>query len=517
MQGSSMLRVTWLGVLLVVSAASCGREGSEAATEAATNDVPADAPGTIIVNAQIADGSGTPLYRAAVRLRGDRIVGIGDLEADGQERVIDAAGRVLAPGFIDMHNHSDDMLPDRPLAESQVSQGITTIVVGADGGSPWPIGSWLDARRQQPAAVNVVLLAGHGTIRHQVMDEDYERPATAEEVERMVALVDESMRAGAAGLSSGLEYEIASYSETGEVVAMARAAARHGGFYMTHVRDEADRSFEALQEAIAIGKEANVPVQHSHIKLATVNVWNRAGDYIELIERARSEGVDYLADIYPYDAWNSTIKVLVPNKQYEDPESVARALADVGGADRVTITEFPPNPAYETRDIAELAEAAGVTPVEMYIRIIQEGEAAGSDAGVIGQSMLEADIKAFLQRPWVMIASDGGIDGRHPRGAGTFPRVLGKYVREAGWLTLPDAIHKMTALPARRLGWEDRGVIREGAYADLVLFDPDSVADRATFEDPLALSVGIDVVFVNGTIVWETAKTTGARPGRVLP
>lgn len=511
MQSTMQWRVLWLGAFLA-GLVACGQD---------TRDVPVAgepeaAAGTLILNARIADGSGEPLYPAAVRIRGDRIVAIGELTADGTERVVDAAGKVLAPGFIDIHNHSDDLLPERPLAESQVSQGITTIVVGADGGSPWPLGEWLEARRQQPSAVNVALLVGHGTVREQVMGEDYERAATPEEVERMAALVEEAMQAGAVGLSSGLEYEIASYSTTDEVVAVARAAARHGGFYMTHIRDEADRSFEALRESIAIGQRAGIPVEHSHIKLATVDVWNRADEYIRLIEDARGGGLDYLADIYPYDAWNSNIKVLVPNKRYEDPESVAEALADVGGPERVTIVRFEPNPAYEWQNLAELAEAAGVTPVEMYIRIVREGDAADSVATVIGQSMVMPDIQAFLARPWVMFASDGGIGGRHPRGAGTFPRVLREYVRETGWLTLPVAIRKMTALPAQRLGWDDRGVIREGAHADLVLFDPDTVTDRATFEEPQLLATGIDLVFVNGTIVWDGTEATGQRPGRVL-
>ncbi len=512
MQSTLRWWVTGLGVLLVGLAVSCGQDGPDAGTP----DEPGDAAGTLIVNARIADGTGAPLYPAAVRIRGDRIVAIGELSADGAEEVIDAAGRVLAPGFIDIHNHSGGLLAEHPLAESQVAQGITTLILGADGSSPWPIGAWLDARRQQPSAVNLALLVGHETVREQVMGEDYRRPANPGEVERMAAMVEEAMRAGAVGLSSGLEYELASYSTTDEVVALANAAARHGGFYMTHIRDEADRSFEALKEAIAIGQRAGIPVQHSHIKLASVDVWNRAAEYIALVEDARREGLDYLADIYPYDAWNSNIKVLVPNKRYEDPESVAEALADVGGAERVRIVSFAPNPAYERQDLAGLAKAAGVTPVEMYIRIIREGDAAGSVARVIGQSMVTPDIQAFVEQPWVMFASDGSIDGMHPRGAGTFPRVLREYVREAGWLTLPAAIRKMTSLPAARLGWNDRGVIREGARADLVLFDPDSVTDRATFEEPQLLATGIDLVLVNGTVVWRDAKPTGARPGRVL-
>jgi N-acyl-D-amino-acid deacylase len=285
---------------------------------------------------------------------------------------------------------------------------------------------------------------------------------------------------------------------------------------MTHIRDEGDKSFSALEEEIAIGERAHIPVEHSHIKVSTVSVWNKAPEYIRIIEAARKRGVDFLADCYPYDAWNSNIKVLMPDKQYENPASVEKALADTGGADSVTIVEFPPNAAYQGHTIAELARTNGVTPVEMYIRIIREGDRANTEANIIGKSMVEPDIQAFYQQPWVMVASDGGIGSRHPRGAGTFPRVLGVYVREKHWLTLPEAVRKMTSLPARRLGWKDRGVIRQGAFADLVLFDPKTVIDRSTFAKPFELPVGIEKVFVNGAMVWDSGKPTGDRPGRVL-
>ncbi|HET9448218.1 MAG TPA: D-aminoacylase [Steroidobacteraceae bacterium] len=472
--------------------------------------------GTVIVNAQIADGTGAALRTANVRVVGDRIERVGAFEPQSNDTVIEARGLVLAPGFIDMHNHSDEALEKQPLADSQIAQGITIIVLGLDGYSPYPVGPWLEGRRRNPAALNLTLTVGHASIREHVMQKDFRRAATAAEVERMVQLVDEAMRQGAVGISSGVEYDVASYATTDELVAVARASAQHGGFYMTHVRDEADKSFAALEEEIAIGERARSPVQHSHIKLGTVNVWNKAQEFIRVIEAARSRGLDFLADCYPYDAWNSTIKVLVPNKQYEDPASVERALADVGGGSRVTITEFPPNRSYEMRTLEQLAQAAGISQVEMFIRVIREGNAGGADAIVIGQSMTDEDIKAFYQQPWVMVASDGWIGATHPRGAGTFPRVLGRFVRERGWLTLPEAIRKMTALPAQRLGWKDRGVLREGAFADLVLFDPETVLDQATFAQPTVLPRGIEKVFVNGEMVWSEGKATGARPGRVL-
>jgi N-acyl-D-amino-acid deacylase len=472
---------------------------------------------TVILNAQVADGTGAPLRKVSVRISGDRIANVGNFKPHSGERTIEARGLVLSPGFIDIHNHSTDGLEKDPLAETQIAQGITTVILGADGESPWPIGSWLDARHKDPASLNLALLVGHATLREQVMAKDYRRAATPAETEKMAQLVDQAMREGAIGLSSGLEYEVGSYSTTDELVAMAGAAAKQHGFYMTHIRDEADLSFQALDEEIAIGERAHIPVEHSHIKLGTVHVWGKAQEYIRVIEAARKHGIDFLADCYPYDAWHSNIKVLVPDKQYEDPKSVGKALTDVGGADHVTIVDFPPNTAYEGHTLEGLARERNISPVEMYVRIIREGDAANTEAGVIGQSMVERDIKAFYLQPWVMVASDGGIGSRHPRGAGTFPKVLGEYVRIKKWLTLPEAIRKMTSLPAQRLGWKDRGVIREGAYADLVLFNQDTVIDHSTFQKPFELPAGIEKVFVNGELVWDLGKPTGARPGRVLP
>ena len=472
---------------------------------------------TVILNARVADGTGKPLRKASVRIVGDRIVRIGDFKPGRNERIMDSKGLVLAPGFIDIHNHSTDGLETDPLAETQIAQGITSLVVGADGDSPWPILPWLEALRKNPAAVNVAAMAGHATIREQVMGKDFKRYATAEEMSEMAKLTDQAMQEGAIGLSSGLEYEVGSYSNTDELVLMSATAARNRGFYMTHIRDEGNKSFEALEEEIAIGERAHIPIEHSHIKVSTVAVWGKAPEYIRIIESARKRGVDFLADCYPYDAWHSNIKVIMPDKQYENPQSVEKALADTGGPDTVTITDFKPHPEYASHTIAELAAQRGISPVQMYIQIIREGDAANTEAGVIGKSMIESDIKAFYQQPWVMVASDGGIGARHPRGAGTFPRVLGLYVREKHWLTLPEAIRKMTSLPAERLGWKDRGVIREGAFADLVLLDPETVIDRSTFLKPFELPAGIEKVLVNGVLVWDAGKPTGARPGRVLP
>src|ERR1051325_2996417 len=319
------------------------------------------------------------------------------------------------------------------------------------------------------------------------------------------------MRAGAVGLSSGLEYEVGGYANTDELVELSKAAARHGGIYMSHIRDEADKAFDAFSEAIAIGERAKIPVQISHIKLGTVSVWGRASDAIALIEAAQRRGVDVTADAYPYNAWSSTITVLVPDKRYDYPPSVQKALADVGGAQNVLVVRHAAHPDYEFRTLEAIAQAQHTTPVDLFIQIVKDG-----GAGVVCTSMVDEDIRAFYQQPWVMVGSDGGINTRHPRGAGTFPKVLGRYVREQKWLTLPEAIAKMTSMPADRLRLKDRGRLTKGAVADVVVFNPDTVNDRSTFSDPMTLPSGIEKVFVGGVRVWDGGKPAGGRSGSVL-
>jgi len=467
-----------------------------------------------IVGADLADGSGAALRAANVRIVGDRIVAVGSVTPQPGDTIVDGKGLVVAPGFIDIHNHSASGLATNPAAESQVAQGITTIVVGPDGDSPWPIGEYLAERRRDPAAVNVAVFVGHATVRRLVMQDDFKRPARTDEIARMALLVDQGMREGAAGLSSGLEYEVGSYSETQELIELSKVVARYGGVYMSHIRDEADKALDALREAIAIGEGAHVAVQISHIKLGTLGVWRKSADAIALIEAARTRGVDVTADAYPYNAWSSTITVLVPDKRYDYPPSVERALADVGGAANVLITRHAAHPEYEFRTLDAVAKDQKKTPVALFIQIVKEG-----GAGVVCTSMVDEDIRAFYRRPWVMVASDGGIAVRHPRGAGTFPRVLGRYVRDEQWLTLPEAIRKMTMAPAARMRLEGRGRIEVGAVADVVLFNAKTVVDRSTFTDPAVLPTGVEKVFVGGELVWNAGnaeKPAGARPGKVL-
>jgi N-acyl-D-amino-acid deacylase len=446
-----------------------------------------------------------------VRIDGDRIVSVGHLKPGPGDQVIDAPGMVIAPGFIDVHNHSEEGLDKDPSAASQVSQGITTLAVGPDGSSPWPIDEYLAGRERNRAAVNVLAFVGHATVRQQVMTGGLNRAATADEVNRMAGLVEEGMRSGAFGLSSGLEYDAGHESTTDEVITLAKVAAAHRGIYMSHIRDEADLVIEALEEAVRIGREARVAVQISHIKLGTVGVWGKSRSVVALVERARRSGVDVTADCYPYDAWSSTITVLVPSRRHSDMVAVQRGLDDVGGAGNVLVTNCTAHRDFEGRTLEEIAVAQRMTPAEAYVQIVKDG-----GASVVCRSMKESDIRTFYVQPWVMVSSDGGIGGRHPRGAGSFPRVLGRYVRERRWLSLEEAVRKMTSMPAARLGLKDRGVLRPGMKADIVIFDAKSVVDRSTFKEPQLLSEGIRRVFVNGRVVWRDGAASGERPGIVL-
>ena len=469
----------------------------------------------VLLGATLIDGSGrAPLRNSVIVIEGDSIVAVGSrgrVRIPADARVIDARGLVVAPGFIDAHNHSDRGFKEDPSAVSQVSQGITTVVIGQDGGSPFPIGPYLQSLDESPIALNVLTFVGHATLRSLVMGEETNRHATPDEVQQMKQLVEQAMRDGAMGLSTGLEYETGRPASLQEVIALARAANAFNGIYISHIRDEADKTFEALEEAIRIGREARIPVQISHIKLGSVAVWGKAPQAVALINRARASRLDVTADCYPYDAWSSTIRVLIPSGRHFDPVDVARGLADVGGPANVTIVSCRAHPEYEFKNMEEISRQEGITPVDLYMKIVRDG-----GAGVIGHTMKERDIEAFYRQSWVMVSSDGGIGSRHPRGAGSYPRVLGRYVRELRWLTLPEAIRKMTSLPAQRFRLRDRGLVRPGFKADLVLFDPARIIDRSTFQKPELISEGVKRVFVNGEEVWIDGKVTGNRPGRAL-
>ena len=464
----------------------------------------------VIANATIIDGSGVPGYVGSVRVKDGEIAAVGKIKAKKGEVVIDGSGLVVAPGFIDIHNHSESGLLREGTAANQVSQGITTVIVGPDGGSPESLTEYF-SKLGGKIGINVGAFIGHGTIRGMVMKEDYKRTATPDEIAALEKLVAAAMEQGAFGLSSGLEYDRGFSATTEELIALSKVAAKYGGIYMTHMRDEEEGVLNAVREAIRIGKEANLPVQISHIKMGNSSVWGKSADAIALINESRNTGQDITADAYPYTAWASTITVLVPSRKHEDPTEVQKGINAIGGADKVLITSSREFPAFEGKTLEQAAAIAGKTPIETYIEIVKKG-----GAGVIGYGMNEKDVKSFYQTPWVMVSSDGGIGSRHPRGTGTFPRVLGRYVRENKWLSLEEAVRKASAMPAARLGLKDRGMIKKGMKADLVLFDAASIVDNATFTEPQKFSGGIKSVFVNGVKVWNGDSVTNATPGVIL-
>jgi N-acyl-D-amino-acid deacylase len=450
-----------------------------------------------------------------------RIAAIGDLAPGPGEHVVDAHDLTLAPGFIDNHSHHDGALREQPDALGAVSQGITTIVVGQDGFSNYPLKEYFRSLEEAPAAVNVASYAGHNTIRDLVLRSDFRREANAEEVGRMRLLLRQEMAAGALGLSSGLEYDPGIYSSRSEVLALARTAAVAGGRYISHIRSE-DRNFwDAIDEIITIGREAGLPVQISHTKLAMRPLWGHADSLVALLDAARREGIRITADIYPYPYWHSTLTVLFPKRDFTDRTEAEIAVSQVSTPQGLRLGTYRPNPEFAGLTLAEIAPKLGMDSVSALIELVRRAEvmrAEGVDdvENVIGTSMTEPDIERLLQWPEMSLSTDGELDGTHPRGFGSYPRLLGRYVRERGVLSLPDAVRRATGLAADHMGIGSRGRIQPGQMADLVLFDPATVIDRATTDDPHALSVGIVTVWVNGEVVLTEGRTTGRHPGMVL-
>jgi N-acyl-D-amino-acid deacylase len=500
MEASAMRRLALLLLLLVQARAAA-----------------ADAPCWLLRDVTLVDGTGEPGRIASVRVCADRIAAIGPLQPRTGETIVAGKGLVLAPGFIDTHSHHDDGFDKDRAVFAAISQGVTTVVVGQDGGSSFPLRPFFAGLEAKPVAVNVASYVGHGTLRSQVMGSDFRRPATADEIIAMSALLRRELASGALGLSSGLEYDPGIYSTTEELLALAQETSRAGGRYISHIRSEDRQLFEAIDEIIRIGREASLPVQVSHMKLAMKSLWGQADRLLARLNAARAGGVDITADVYPYPYWQSTMTVLFPERNFADRETAAFALSELTTPEGMIVSRFEPEPAYAGKTLAEIAALRGTDPVTAYIDLIAKSQAAGGDnESIIATSMDERDIAAIVAWPQANICSDGEDDGRHPRGYGAFPRVLRRYVREQRVLTLEAAVEKMTRLAAAHAGLRDRGVIREGAYADLVLFDPAAVADRATPQEPHLASAGILGVWVNGIQVYDGGKATGAFPGRVL-
>jgi N-acyl-D-amino-acid deacylase len=473
----------------------------------------------LIVGAQVADGTGKALRRADVRIDADRIVAVGKLPPKAGEEVIDGSGRILAPGFIDTHSHHDLGLDQQRDAAAAVSQGITTIVVGQDGASQFPLQDFFRRLDETPASINVASYSGHGSLREQVLADNYKRHATADELARMRKLLEDDMQAGAIGLSSGLEYDPGTYSDTNELVELARTAAAHGGRYISHMRSEDVKIDPAIEELLQIGRQACLPVQISHFKLALLTRWGQAPSLLERLDKARASGIVVTADAYPWEYWQSTLTVLFPERNFTDRATAQFALTHLAAPQDLILSQFEADPTLVGKTVADIAHQRGTDAPTTLMNLIAESQRFGKNGGeemVIARSMSEADIATLIAWPQTNISSDGMLDDRHPRGAGSFTRVLRRYVREQKVLTVEQAVHKMSGLAAEHMGIEDRGVIRAGAFADLVLFDPATVADKATFEQPHALSTGIDRVWVNGQTVWQAGHTTKTYSGRTL-
>ncbi|MEE8586323.1 MAG: amidohydrolase family protein [Acidobacteriota bacterium] len=538
----------------------------------------------LFLGGRVMDGSGNPWFPADVAVSGGRIAAIGNLSQARARRTVSAQGKLIVPGFIDIHSHADDAVrrmsglrsseSARRSAPNLVSQGITTVVVNQDGRSPWPIGEQKAALQELGIGPNAILLAGHGTIRRQVMQDDFRRPASQEEVEQMRQLMRQAIREGALGLSAGLEYVPGRWSSTDELVALVQEIVPVQGVYISHQRSEGsdpmwywpsqDSSppslLDAVRETIEIGARTGATVVASHIKAKGAHYWGSGQAAILLIERARAEGVDVWADQYPYDTTGSDGNtVLIPRwiwrlgeteadsaaasgngeesrpgfagllkKVLQDPLQAAQLRRDIsheitrrGGAQKIVVFDYPEDAAVG-KSLAELASARGIEPVEMAIRLQLEGFSdRPGGARLRGFSLSEEDIRLYIARPWTATSSDAGIalpeDGPvHARFYGTFPRKIRRYALDGQVISLEQAIRSSTSLPAQILRLKDRGLLREGYAADLVVLDLENLHDRATFFKPHQYAQGVEYVLVNGQAVVENTRLTGALPGQVL-
>lgn len=521
----------------------------------------------LIRNGLVVDGSGAAGYPGDIGVRGDRIVAIGQLEAATAETTIDAAGLVVTPGFVDMHSHADFTLPANPTADSLVHQGITTVVMGQCGSSPAPLlpgtrqaaiaalsdpdlplpweawstfGGYLAYLAEIGTSINIVPLVGHGVVRGGVMGFDA-GPADEGQMAQMQAEVLQAMDAGAIGISTGLAYPPGSFARTEELIELVRPVGQRGGYYFSHIRSEGETLLEAIAEAIGIGRETGAAVQISHLKAAGRLNWSKAEQALQLIDRACHEGLDVTCDMYPYLASSTSLTIVVPEWAHEggqaallerlgDPLTRESIKADpyvdhmsrMATWDQVFISHSPKAPGYEGHTVADLARSAGRPDYDWILDTLLETEL---QVEIVAFLLSEDNVKMQLRHPAVMIGTDGaGLAAEgplakgvpHPRSYGTYPRLLGCYVREQNVLSLEEAVWKMSGFPAQKLCWLDRGLIRQGYRADLVVFNPVSVADCSTYQAPHQYPTGIQCVIVNGVPVILDGVHTGARPGYVL-
>ena len=496
----------------------------------------------LIRNGRIVDGTGAAWFRGDVAVKGDTIVRIAPAIEGGAARVIDAHGAVVTPGFIDIHTHARRGIFEVPTAANYVRQGVTTVIEGPDGSSPLPLAPFLAKLDALPKSVNIGSFVGQGSVRSEVIG-NVNRPATADEIVKMQALVEQGMKDGAFGLSTGLFYVPGTFTPTSEVIELAKVAGRYGGVHVSHQRDDAAGVIESVKETIAIGEGGGLPTQVTHHKVVGKANWGKSVETLKLIDEARARGVDATIDQYPYTASSTSVaSALLPAWALEGTreaqmarlknpaerakmkaESVAMIRDERGGGDpqNVQFASCGFDPTLAGRTLADLTRRRGLEPTlenaaETTMWLVEQGGCQG-----IFHAMSEEDIERIMRHPATMIASDGEVPifGRanpHPRSYGTFARVLGVYVRDRHVLTLEDAVRKMTSFPASRLRLTDRGVLRPGMKADITVFDPATVRDKATYQQPHQYAEGFSYVVVNGQVVFEGTDMTAARPGRVL-
>lgn len=494
----------------------------------------------LIRNARVIDGTGNPWFHADVGLKNGRISAIGRLQTATALKTIDAQERVLSPGFIDVHTHVEGAIEKVPRADNFLLDGVTSVITGNCGGSVLNLGQWFSKLETLGLGINVGSLIGHNTVRSEVMG-TANRAATPDEIARMRSLIEKAMDEGAVGFSTGLIYIPGTYSNTAEVVALAQAAARHGGTYASHMRDEGEHVLDAIHEAATVGKETGMPVELSHFKIDNRRLWGMSDMSISLVEKFRREGVDVVVDQYPYDHSSTNLGITLPSwaladgrKQIQqrltDPATRAKVahemedmLRNLGHSDYsyATVALFGPDKAYEGKTISEInamkaRPANAASEIQTILDLMLQG-----GAQMVYHEMGDADVERILRYPNTAVASDGGVREfgagvPHPRSYGTNARVLSEYVRQRGVLTLEDGIRRMTSLPARTFHLQDRGLIREGAAADLVLFNPARVQDKATYQRPHQYSEGFDYVIVNGKIAVEDGRITDKRGGVAL-
>jgi len=483
----------------------------------------------IIRGGTLVDGSGSPGQRADIGIKDDRIAFVGPAGKHTAKRTLDAAGLIVTPGFIDPHTHTAGDLadPKRSRNDAYLTQGVTTVATGNDGSSPKDIGAELAKWNRQGIGTNAVLFIGQGTVREEVMQMSDAKPTPAQ-IDQMKALVDKAMQEGAIGISTGLYYTPGSYSSTEEVIELAKVAAAHHGIYDTHMRDESSYNIglqASVKETIRIGEEAHLPVMISHIKALGADVWGQSADVIAIIDAARKRGVDVIASEYPYEASGTSVAAsLVPPwamvdgkmiANLDDPAIHPRLIADMtdnlrrrGGADSLLMTDAR-DKSIVGKTLAQIATERKESPIDAAIEILKAG-----GSGVASFNMKESDIEAFMREPWVMTCSDGSTG--HPRKYGTFPRKFHEYVFTRHVLTLEEAVHRSSELPAETLQLKDRGLLKPGYFADVLVFDPKTYADHSTYVEPEILSTGVRFLTVNGRLAIDNGALTPTLAGKAL-